>query len=84
MVGDTDAPQNHIYRGRDRLTFEFKREIAGDIREKLPIPFPRHVMQQAINLEKEHGPDIGYNEYPISGGCEVHEVQWAASHIRRT
>ena len=50
---------------RYRLTFEFKREISGDIREKLPVPFLRQVMQQAINLEKEHGPNIGYSEYKI-------------------
>ena len=48
-----------------RLTFEFKRELAGAIRKKLPVPFLRHVIQQAINLEKEHGPDIGYSEYKI-------------------
>ena len=48
-----------------RLTFEFKREVAGDIREKLPVPFLRHVMQQTINLEEEHGPDIGFSEYKI-------------------
>ena len=34
------------------LTFEFKKETSGDIREKLPVPFLRHVMQQAINVEK--------------------------------
>ena len=48
-----------------RLTFEFKREVAGDIREKLPVPFLRHVMQQTVNLEEEHGPDIGFSEYKI-------------------
>ena len=48
-----------------RITFEFKREISGDIREKLPVPFLRHVMQHAINLEKEHGPDIAYSKYKI-------------------
>ena len=48
-----------------RLTFDFKREIAGDIREKLPVPFLGHVMQQAVNLEEEHGPDIGFSEYKI-------------------
>ena len=37
-----------------RLTFDFKKETSGDIREKLPVPFLRHVMQQAINLEKNH------------------------------
>ena len=35
-----------------RLTSKFKREISGDIREKLPVPFLRHVMQQAINLRE--------------------------------
>ena len=48
-----------------RLTFEFKREISGDIREKLPVPFQWHVMQQAIDLEKEHRLNIGYSEYKI-------------------
>ena len=48
-----------------RLTFDFKKETSGDIREKLPVPFLRHLMQQAINLEKGHGPDIGYSEYKI-------------------
>ena len=48
-----------------RLTFGFKREISGDIREKLPVPFLRHVIQQAINLEKEHGHGIDYSEYKI-------------------
>ena len=37
------------------LTFKFKREM----------PFLQHVMQQAIKLEKEHGPDIGYSKYRI-------------------
>ena len=46
-----------------RLTFEFKREIAGQIREKLPVPFLRHAMQQAINLENEHGPNTGYIKF---------------------
>ena len=48
-----------------RLTFKFKGEVAEDVREKLPVPFLRHVMQQAINLEEEHGPDIGYSKYKI-------------------
>ena len=43
----------------------FKIEISGDIREKLPVPFLWHVMQQPINLEKEHGPDIRYSENKI-------------------
>ena len=48
-----------------RLTFEFKKETPGGIRRKLPVPFLRHVMQQVINLEKEHRPDFGYSEYKI-------------------
>ena len=28
-----------------RLIFEFKKETSGDIRENLPVPFLRHVMQ---------------------------------------
>ena len=48
-----------------RLTSEFKRKISGDIREKLSVPFLRHVMQEAINLEKEHGSSLGYSEYKI-------------------
>ena len=28
--------------------------------------FMRHVMQQAITPEEEHGPDIGYSYYKIS------------------
>ena len=38
-----------------RLTFKFKREM----------PFLRHVMQQTIKSEKEHGHDIGYSKYKI-------------------
>ena len=49
-----------------RLTFEFKKETSGDIREKLPVPFLRHLMQQPIDLEKRHGPDNGYSEYKLS------------------
>ena len=48
-----------------RLTFEFKKETPGDLRDKLPVPFLGHGIQQLINLEKEHGPDIGYSEYKI-------------------
>ena len=29
------------------------------------MPFLRHVIQQAINLEEEHGADIGYSDYKI-------------------
>ena len=43
-----------------KIIYEFK-----NIREKLPVLFLRHVMQQAINLEGEHGPDIGYSDYKI-------------------
>ena len=50
---------------RYRLIFEFKKETSGDISEKLPVPFLRHVMQQSINLEKEHESNIGYREYKI-------------------
>ena len=39
--------------------------LTGDIREKLPVPFMRHVMQQTINLEQEHGPDMRHSEYKI-------------------
>ena len=45
-----------------KLTFELEKEVTGNIREKFPVPFLRHVMQQAINLEGEHGPDIGYSD----------------------
>ena len=45
-----------------KLTFELKKEVTGTIRAKLPVPSLRHVMQQAINLEGEHGPDIGYSD----------------------
>ena len=51
-----------------RLTFEFKKETPGGIRRKLPVPFLRHVMQQVINLEKEHRPNIGYSGYKIRNG----------------
>ena len=55
-----------------RLSFEFKKETPGGIKEKLPAPFLWHVMQQAITLEKEHEPDIGYSEYKIIGSrCRV-------------
>ena len=48
-----------------KITLDFKREVTGDIREKPPVPFLRHVMQQAIVLEKEHGPDIGYSDFKV-------------------
>ena len=47
------------------ITFNFNKKVTGDIRDKLPVPFLRHVMQQAIISEKEHGPDIGYSEFKI-------------------
>ena len=46
-------------------TFDFNKKVTGDIRDKLAVPFLRHVMQQAIISEKEHGPDIGYSEFKI-------------------
>ena len=45
--------------------FDFNKKVTGDIRDKLPAPFLRHVMQQAIISEKEHGPDIGNSEFKI-------------------
>ena len=70
-----------------RLTFEFKKETSGGIRRKLPVPFLRHVMQQVINSEKEHRPDIGYSEYKIRNGRYQVDVlflkySWRASHVR--
>ena len=47
------------------ITFNFNKKVTGDIRDKLRVPFLRHVMQQAIISEKEHGPDIGYSEFKI-------------------
>ena len=48
-----------------KIIYEFKKEVGGNIREKLPIPFLWHMMQQAVNLEGENGPDIGYSDYKI-------------------
>ena len=48
-----------------KMKFKFAKEVTGDIRENLPVPFLLHVMQQAIMLGKEHGPDIGYSEVKI-------------------
>ena len=45
-----------------KIKFEFTKEVTGDIREKRLVPFLRHVMQQPIILEKEHGSDIGYSD----------------------
>ena len=63
-----------------KLTFEFKIEISGAIREKLPVPFLWHVMQQAINLQKEYGPDIvkfmKYSGlYLMAAGHEEHRYE---------
>ena len=47
------------------MKFEFTKEVTGNIREKLPVPFLRYATQQAIILEKERGLDIGYNDVKI-------------------
>ena len=47
------------------MMYEFKEEVHRNIRETLAVSFLRHVMQQAIILEEEHGLDIGYSEYKI-------------------
>ena len=48
-----------------KMKFKFAKEVTGDIKENLPVPFLLHVTQQAIMLGKEHGPDIGYSEVKI-------------------
>ena len=48
-----------------KIRYEFMEEVRENIRETLPVPFLWHVMQQAINLEGEHGPDIWYSDYKI-------------------
>ena len=47
------------------IIFYFNKKVTGDIRDKLLVPFLRHVIQQAIISDKEHGPDIGYSEFKI-------------------
>ena len=48
-----------------KITYEFQKGAPENIREKIPVFFLRHVMQQAINLEEEKGPDIGYSDHKI-------------------
>ena len=48
-----------------KISYEFPKGAPKDIKEKIPIHFLWHVMQHAINLEEETGPDIGYREYKI-------------------
>ena len=48
-----------------KIKYEFKEKVPRNIRETLPVLFLRHVMQQAVILEEEHGPDIGYSDYKI-------------------
>ena len=37
-----------------KMKFEFTKEVTGNIKEKLSVPFLRHAAQQAIILENEH------------------------------
>ena len=47
------------------MRFEFTTKVQGDIKEKLPMPFLRHVVQEAITQDREHGPDMAYSEVKI-------------------
>ena len=48
-----------------KIAYEFPKGAPKDIKEKIPIHFLWHVMQHAISLEEETGPDSGYSEYKI-------------------
>ena len=43
-----------------KIAYEFQKGTPENIREKTPIFFLQYVMQHAIKLEEENGPDIGY------------------------
>ena len=48
-----------------KIAYEIQKGTPENIREKTPIFYLRYVMQHAIKLEEENGPDIGYSDYKI-------------------
>ena len=65
---------------RYKIIYEFKEEVPGNIKETYPVLFLRHVMQQAIILEKEHGPDVRYSDYKIRCSQYRLEVKFYKYH----
>ena len=58
-----------------KMKFEFTKEVTGNIKEKLSVPFLRHAAQQAIILENEHWPDIGHGSLKL----DVGNMEWTLS-----
>ena len=50
---------------RYKITYKFEKRITENIRETIPVLSMQHEMQQAINLDEENRPDIGYSDYKI-------------------
>ena len=65
---------------RYKIIYEFKEEVPGNIKETYPVLLVRHVMQQAIVLEKEHGPDVRYSDYKIRCSQYRLEVKFYKYH----
>ena len=48
-----------------KIIYKFEKGSPENIREKISVLFMQHEMQQAVNLDEENGPDIGYSDYKI-------------------
>ena len=50
---------------RYKIIQKFEKGTPENIREIISVLLVQHEMQQAINLDEENGPDIGYSDYKI-------------------